>query len=159
MITVRNAEEKDAVAILRLLGQVLELHTAIRPDIFLPGTTKYTKKEVREIIKTENRRSYVAVDTCGNVLGYALCILQKQPFSSTMLPFTSLFVDDFCVDESARGQHVGTRLFEHLTAEAKRLGCYEITLNVWEGNNDARAFYNRMGMRPKETQLELILKE
>ena len=32
-----------------------------------------------------------------------------------------------------------------------------MTLNVWEGNDAARAFYDKMGMRPKETQLELIL--
>ena len=38
-----------------------------------------------------------------------------------------------------------------------RLDCYEITLNVWEGNDAARAFYDRMGMKPKETQMEYIL--
>lgn len=157
MITIRTAEEKDAGAILRLLGQVLELHAAIRPDVFLPGTTKYTPEELNEIFHNGNRRSYVAEEADGTVVGYALCILGKQPFSNTMVPFTSLFIDDFCVDGAARGQGVGRQLFEHVKAEAKKLGCYEITLNVWEGNDDARAFYDRMGMRPKETQMELIL--
>ena len=157
MITIRNAEEKDAKAILCLLGQVLELHATIRPDIFLPGTTKYTAEQVIEILNDKNRRSYVAVDESGNILGYTLCILQKQPFSNTMIPFTSLFIDDFCVDERARGQHVGTLLFEHVKADAKALGCYEVTLNVWEGNDGAKAFYYKMGMKPKETQMELIL--
>lgn len=157
MVTIRTAKEKDAGAVLRLLGQVLELHAAIRPDVFLPGTTKYTPEELNKIFHSENRRSYVAQDESEKVVGYALCVLQSQPFSNTMVPFTSLFIDDFCVDGAARGQGVGTQLFEHVKAEAKKLGCYEVTLNVWEGNDGARAFYNRMGMRPKETRMELIL--
>ena len=157
MTIIRTAEEKDAGGIIRLLGQVLELHAAIRPDIFLPGTTKYTREEVVAILRDGNRRSYVAVDEGGTVLGYALCILQKQPFSNTMVPFSSLFIDDFCVDSDARGRQIGRQLFEYVKQEARTLGCYEVTLNVWEGNDGARAFYDKMGMKPKETQMELIL--
>ena len=29
--------------------------------------------------------------------------------------------------------------------EAKRLGCYEVTLNVWAGNTSAEKFYEKMG--------------
>ena len=50
--------------------------------------------------------------------------LKKQPFSNNMVPFTSLFIDDFCVDAKARGQHIGESLFEYVKSEAKRLGCY-----------------------------------
>ena len=39
---------------------MLELHAEIRPDIFIPGTTKYTKDEVVAIIKDKHRRTYVA---------------------------------------------------------------------------------------------------
>ena len=38
------------------------------------------------------------------------------------------------------------------------MGCYEVTLNVWEGNDTARRFYEKMGMVTKETQMEFILK-
>ena len=54
--------------------------------------------------------------------------------------------------------HVGSALFEFAKEEAKRLGCYELTLNVWEGNDGARHFYEKMGMKPKETQMEYILR-
>jgi ribosomal protein S18 acetylase RimI-like enzyme len=75
-----------------------------------------------------------------------------------MVPFTSLFIDDLCVDASARGQHIGEQLFEHVKSEAKRLGCYEVTLNVWEGNDSARGFYDKMGLKVKESMMEFILK-
>ena len=40
---------------------------------------------------------------------------------------------------------------------AREQGCYDVTLNVWEGNDNARAFYEKMGMFVKETQMETIL--
>ncbi len=153
---IRNAEQKDIPQILELLSQVLTLHAEIRPDIFIAGTTKYTQNELIEILTAENRRTYVAADG-DRILGYAFCEIRQQPFANTMHPFTSLFIDDLCVDSSARGRQIGRQLFEHAKTEAKKLGCYELTLNVWEGNDGARAFYDKMGMRPKETQLELIL--
>ena len=62
-----------------------------------------------------------------------------------MVQFTSLFIDDLCVDTTIRGKHIGQKLFEHAKKEAMRLGCYEVTLNVWEGNDSAKAFYEKMG--------------
>ena len=49
-----------------------------------------------------------------------------------MVPAKTLFIEDFCVDEACRGQHIGTTLFDFVKAEAKRLGCNDICLNVWE---------------------------
>ena len=54
--------------------------------------------------------------------------------------------------------HVGTALFNWVLQYARQQGCYDVTLNVWEGNDDARVFYEKMGMFIKETQMEVILK-
>ncbi|MBE6017767.1 MAG: GNAT family N-acetyltransferase [Lachnospiraceae bacterium] len=154
---IRRAENKDIPRLIDLLHEVLELHAGIRPDIFIPGTTKYTPGELEEILKDENKPVYVAVNDEDRVIGYAFCMIQSQPFTNTMVPFQSLFIDDLCVDSSARGQHIGEKLFEHVKEEARRLGCYEVTLNVWTGNDAAERFYEKMGMKTKERQMELIL--
>lgn len=39
--------------------------------------------------------------------------------------------------------------FEYVKSEAKQLGCYEVTLNVWAGNTPAEKFYEKMGMQNK----------
>ena len=156
-MSIRRAEEKDIPRILELLSQVLELHAEIRPDIFISGTTKYTKDELLLILQDENRPIYVAVDEEDVAVGYAFCILMNQPFSTNMVQFKSMFIDDLCVDKRQRGRHIGERLFEHVQKEAKRLGCYEITLNVWNGNTPAENFYEKMGMKTKERQTEYIL--
>ena len=154
---IRKAEKKDIPRILTLLGQVLQIHAEIRPDIFISGTTKYTSCELEELLKQEDTPIYVAVNEDDLCIGYAFCQLKEQPFSNNMVPFKSLFIDDFCVDRQARGQHIGEGLFEYVKQQAKELGCYEVTLNVWAGNTSAERFYEKMGMKTKERQMEYIL--
>ena len=154
---IRKAEEKDIPRLLALLGQVLQIHAEIRPDIFISGTTKYTVGQLAELLKQEDKPIYVAVDEDDVCRGYAFCQLKEQPFSTNMVPFKSLFIDDLCVDRQARGQHIGESLFEYVKQQAKELGCYEVTLNVWAGNTSAEHFYEKMGMKTEERQMEYIL--
>jgi ribosomal protein S18 acetylase RimI-like enzyme len=154
---IRRAGTGDIGRLMELLGEVLELHAKIRPDIFIPGTTKYTEAELAELLKDEERPVYVSVDEDGRVWGYAFSQVRRQHFTTNMVTFESMFIDDLCVDSSRRGQHIGESLFEHVKDEAKRLGCYEVTLNVWAGNDAAERFYEKMGMRTKERQMEYIL--
>ena len=154
---IRRAKDRDIDKILDLLNQVLELHAHIRPDIFVSGTTKYSKDELKEIVADDNKPIYVAVDEYENVMGYAFCVLMEQPRREYMVPFKSIYIDDLCVDQHYRARNVGTALFEYVKKEAVNMGCYDITLNVWEGNECARRFYDKMGMRVKETQMEFIL--
>ncbi len=153
---IDRAKVEDESQILELLNQVLEIHHQIRPDIFMPGKTKYTDEMLGRMFKDDDNPVYVAKED-GKVLGYAFCELKEVPFSTTMVPHKSLFIDDLCVDQNIRSKGVGKALFEYVKSEAKRLGCYEVTLNVWEGNDSAIAFYKKMNMKVKEYQMECIL--
>ncbi len=156
-MVIRRAFKEDTEAVLRLLSQVLEVHAAIRPDIFVSGTTKYSAEDLCSLFSDDITPVYVAEDETGYVCGYVFCQIQEPAFSSTMRPHRTLFIDDLCVDEKIRGKHIGRELFEFVKEEAKRLGCYEVALNVWEGNDAACDFYRAMGMKPMETRMEYIL--
>lgn len=156
---IRRAEVKDIPSLITLLNEVLEIHARIRPDIFIPGTTKYTHEELEKMIQDDQKPIFVAVDDHDDVLGYVFTQIVKQPFSTNMVPFTSLFIDDLCVDNKTRGLGVGKALLDFVKAEAKRLGCYEVTLNVWAGNDAAIRFYEKNGLKIKETTMEFILDE
>lgn len=156
-MNIRRASEKDIDSLIKLLQEVLEIHANIRPDIFISGTTKYTRSDLLEKLANDEEPIYVAVDENDDVMGYAFCALRNQPFSTNMVPFKSLYIDDLCVDSNYRGQHIGEQLFEYVKAEAKRLGCYEITLAVWAGNDGAERFYDRIGFKTKERIMEYLL--
>ncbi|MCH4039707.1 MAG: GNAT family N-acetyltransferase [Lachnospiraceae bacterium] len=157
MITVRHAEMRDIPAIERLLGEVLEIHAGLRPDLFISGTTKYTRDELEAILKNEKTPVFVAADETNRVAGYVFCVLQDAPKSTNMRKVRSVYIDDLCVDESARGQHVGRALLDFVKAYAKEHGFYAVTLHVWEGNDRARAFYEKNGMKVKETTMEYVV--
>ena len=69
----------------------------------------------------------------------------------------TLYIDDLCVDETIRGQHIGKALYEHVLAFAKESGCYNVTLNVWSLNDSAMRFYEKCGLKPQKIGMEKIL--
>ena len=73
-ITIRRAESRDLDKTLKLLSEVLELHAKIRPDIFISGTTKYTREELQAIFDNDQTPVFVAADDSGEVVGYAFCV-------------------------------------------------------------------------------------
>lgn len=153
---IRRACEKDLVGVHSLLSQVLMVHAEGRPDLFRAGTRKYTDEELLSIFSDDTHPVFVAVDG-GRVLGHAFCEVQDFRGSNNMQPYLSIYIDDICVDEKSRGQHVGTALYQHVLAYARELGCYNVTLNVWTCNPGAQRFYEAMGMTPLKTCLEQVL--
>jgi len=153
---IREATIQDIPSIIELLEQVLTVHSDIRPDIFVPGTTKYTPSQLEEILKDNKRPIYVADDE-NTILGYIFCIIKEQEKSDNLVQFKSIYIDDLCVDSRCREKGIGRALFEFVKSKAKDLGCYEITLNVWEGNVVAQNFYKSLGLKPQKTFMEFIL--
>ena len=154
---IRKARKEDLNGVERLLVQVNNLHVKLRPDIFIANAVKYDEKRFDELISNEATPVFVAVDENDNVLGHMFCTIRDYKQVLVYKDFKTLFIDDLCVDETTRGQGVGKALYEFALNFARENGCYDVTLNVWEGNKSARAFYEKMGMFPKETQMEYIL--
>lgn len=155
---IRRAAKQDIPALNRLLHQVLMVHHNGRPDLFKPDCTKYTDAELELLLACEERPVFAAfTEDTGRMLGYAFCMLEVYKGNNIQTDRKTLYIDDICVDEQARGQHVGTALYEHAVAYARQQGCYHVTLNVWECNPDAMTFYQAVGMKPYKTSMEMIL--
>jgi len=67
-------------------------------------------------------------------------------------------MDGIFVAPEARGQGVGTGLLDAVAAEAQRRGYAEVRLDVVEGNDRARALYEREGFRAVATQSTGVLR-
>ena len=153
---IRFAQEKDIGGILCLLRQVGQVHHEIRPDLFRPGAIKYTEGELEAILADESRPIFVGTEE-DKVLGYCFCQLREYRGSTVLTDRKELYIDDLCVDETVRGQHVGRQLYEHTCAWAKEIGCNFLTLNVWCGNDSAMAFYEKRGLTSRSITMETEL--
>lgn len=152
---IRKATDKDIPQVLELLHQVNMVHYEIRPDLFKPHTTKYSAEELTTLFRDESKPVFVFDD--GGVQGYAFCQVSNVKEHLLLQDNKMLYIDDICVDEKARGKHVGKALFDHVKEYAQTIGCHHITLNVWEGNEPALRFYQNMGMQVQKTTMEIIL--
>lgn len=154
---IRRAEEKDIPGINSLLFQVAQVHHAGRPDLFKGNAKKYTDEELKAILQDDTKPVFVGVDTEEHVLGYAFCVFQQHSNDNILTDIKTLYIDDLCVEERIRGQHVGKQLYEYVLAYARQSQCYNVTLNVWSCNESAEKFYEKCGLKPQKTGMEVIL--
>ena len=152
---VRKANKNDIGRIIELLHQVDMVHHEIRPDLFKPNTTKYNEQELEALLDDDSKPIFIFED--GEVLGHAFCLITEVRDDKLLQDIKTLYIDDICVHEKARGNHVGKALYEYVHNYALSIGCNNITLNVWEGNDPALSFYRNMGMKVQKTTMEMRL--
>ena len=152
---IRKAIDKDIPDICRLLEQVLAVHHAGRPDLFRAHGKKYDEEDLQEMLKRLENPVFVYEDD-GHVAGYIMC-QEQNPCSSALTPVKTLYIDDLCVDEDARGKGIGRKLFQYVKDYAKKNGFYNVTLHVWNSNPGAMKFYESLGLKPQYICLEMVL--
>lgn len=155
-MNIRRAKDGDEKRVLELLIQVDNVHADIRPDLFIHNSTKYNEASLKEIFRDDARPIFVYINEAGELCGYAFCVMQEIE-GNNLVAHRSIYIDDICVDENHRREHVASALYDYVVEFAKKEGCYNITLNVWEGNNPARRFYEGRGMKVQKTVMEHIL--
>lgn len=155
---IRLAEERDIPRILDLLRQVGQVHHQGRPDLFRAGAQKYDRAALLALMADGDAPIFVA-DAENGVAGYAMCRCISHRDEPVMADFSTLYIDDLCVDEHCRGQHTGSALYRHAAAYARARGCRSVTLNVWACNPGAMRFYEAMGLKPQKIGLEALLEE
>ena len=136
IMLVRRAKIKDIEKINELLLQVAMVHHYGRPDLFKANCRKYKNDELVEIVKDDNRPIFVAEDD-GVVIGYAFCVITDRKDDNVLTDMKNLYIDDLCVDENMRDKHVGTV--------------------IWSCNESAQKFYEKQGLKPQKTTMEMIL--
>ena len=155
---IRFAQAKDVIGILKLLRQVGQVHHEGRPDIFRTGAQKYGASQVLAMLDKPATPIFVAVDG-DEVLGYGFCFFRQYEHDPVIADHCELYIDDLCVDESHRGEHIGTAIYNEILRYAKMRRCYNVTLNVWCCNPSAMKFYEALGMKPQKIGMEQILEE
>ena len=153
---IRKARIEDIPALDKLLYEVHKVHSDIRPDLFRAGAKKYTDDELAKILTDDLTPVFVYDD--GEIQGYAFTVIIDHKNDLSLMPYKSVYIDDLCFEKTCRGKGVGKKLYEHVLGFAKSINAYNVTLNVWAGNDSALKFYEKIGLRVQKTGMEVILK-
>lgn len=155
---IRFAQAKDVTGILALLRQVGEVHHQGRPDIFRNGAQKYGASQILSMLDSSATPILVAVED-NKVLGYGFCMFKQYKNDPVIADHSEIYIDDLCVDENHRGQHIGRAIYQEILRYAKMRRCYNVTLNVWSCNPSAMRFYESLGLKPQKVGMEVLLEE
>lgn len=153
---IRFAQTGDVPGILSLLRQVGRVHHEGRPDLFRFNAQKYGASQVIAMLDSSATPIFVAAEG-EKVLGYGFCIIKAYENDPVMTDRTELYIDDLCVDEACRGQHIGSAIYDAICTYAKQRRCCSVTLNVWCCNEAAMKFYENLGLKPQKIGMEKML--
>ena len=153
---IRKAKLTDIDRLLELLYVIHNLHAEGRPDVFKKGKQKYLKEDLETVLTNSQTPVWVAEEK-KKVVGYIFCIYEEVKDHSSLTDRKTLYIDDLCVDKEFRHKGIGKGLYNYAKMIAKSNGCYDVTLNVWNLNPGAIAFYEKLGLKPMKIYMEEIL--
>jgi GNAT superfamily N-acetyltransferase len=144
-IQVRKAEAKDTPAIAELLRS-LGFFAHINAET--PQTTQERVARHLAMCDADNSHSvFVAQNPAGEILGYGA--VHWLPY--LILAGPEGYVSELFVQESHRGQGIGSQLLEVMKAEARKRGCSRLMLiNLRKRESYQRQFYRKQGWEERE---------
>ncbi len=99
-----------------------------------------------DLIKSDSHDMLLAVDENGNILGIATMSVIMGPIVRKIA-----YLEDFVTDKNARGQGVGTALWEAMLDWSKEKGCTELNFTSGRDREAAQKFYKGKGAEVYDT--------
>lgn len=152
-MNIRDMRLEDYKEVDRLMAQVHKLHVEGRPDLYVDVEHIYSMEMFREMVENENMIS-IAAEENDAIVGICFVSMREK---TCMVSRKTAYMDDLCVDESCRGKGIGKNLFVYAKKRAKEMGAERMDLMVWNFNESALKFYEKMGMKPQRYIMEEYL--
>jgi len=153
---IREAVLSDYKAISALALQVFSIHYAARPDLFKYRQIAMERDYFEECLLDENKKIFV-FEADGRLHGFCQTIRLEYKNHVIFKDSVLLEIDTMCVDERSRGQKIGRKLFEKAKEYATEIGAQRLELTVWEFNENARQFYEHLGLKARVRRMDYIL--
>ena len=150
---IRNMILDDYKEVDRLMAQVHKIHVNGRPDLYIDVEHIYSFEQFKEMVENEDMITILAEEE-ENILG--ICFVSMRA-KTGMVKRRTAYMEDLCVDERYRGKGIGKDLFLYAKKMAVNMGAERLDLMVWEFNEDARKFYEKIGMKPQRYIYETML--
>ena len=152
---IRFANIKDIDEILILEEQIFKLHSNNRSDWIDETKRLFDYDIIKNRIESDYGKIFLVEDENRNVIGY--CITEINEFKNHKIfrDMKILLIEDLCINENYREMGIGKKLFEEVMKYGKEKKIKFIELDVWEFNQNAKLFYEHLGMKIKMIRMEL----
>ena len=151
--SVRPATLSDYEQMRALLAEVDELHRVHLPWMFQePAVEPRSKGFFEQLIEDEHSALLVA-EADSRLVGVATALLRTAPNFPVFIAQTWGVLDNIAIAQAWRRRGVGSALIEHAERWLQDRSANWIELGVYEFNEGARAFYQKLGYLPVSTKL------
>lgn len=142
---IRNIRIDDYEIVDKLMQQLHKIHVDGRPDLFTPLEHPYTKEEFEKMV-CDNDTISIAAEEEHIIIGICFASMRNK---SGMVSMRTAYIDDLVVAKEFQHKGVARALFKEVENQAKSLGANRLDLTVWSFNEDAKSFYESLGMMPQ----------
>jgi len=144
-ISVRKAITNDYKTLCELFDEIDALHSDNLPHIFQkPKGAAREQEYYLGLIADENIGLFVA-EAGGKLVGFVHAIVKDSPAMPIFVPRRYAIVDGIVVRSEFQNQGTGKILMDKIQEWAIAKGAVSIELNVYEFNETAISFYERLG--------------
>jgi ribosomal protein S18 acetylase RimI-like enzyme len=156
MYNIREATKSDYDCVHKLQKQVHEIHTQERPDHYKTAQTTLDYDYFQNLIENDNARVFV-LEHEKQIVAYTILSIKQPVDRPIIVPKKNVFMDDLGVDYMVRGKGIGRLLFKRALDFVKEIEASSLELAVWEFNEAAINFYEKMGMKTKMRRMEITI--
>jgi ribosomal protein S18 acetylase RimI-like enzyme len=156
---IRKAAGEDYRGLCAVLREIESLHQRKLPDVFLEHPKPIWPEEfVLDTLSEEDAELFIAEGE-GRIVGFLRVVIRQTPEFPFLVPRRYAFIDTIVVTETVRRCGVGKALMGRAHQWATDKNLKQIRLNVWEFNEEAIQFYEKLGYVSKTRQLWKSLDE
>jgi len=149
-LTIRRATEADLPRIVELLSQLSLGDDRDSPAEPVPPGYRTAFHQ----IEADPRQQLLVLEAGGRVVGTAaLGIVPNLSYRGR--PWA--FVESIVVDRPERGNGYGEALLRYAIDEARRAGCYKVSLTSNKRRSEAHRFYQKLGFSASHEGFRLLL--
>lgn len=141
---VRIAKKEELERVNEIRKQVSKLHSDAYPDVFRSDFCSELQNIVYSMWEDDSS-DVIVLERDGKILGFAnlkYIDVQDSPYKVSRKYCEILEIG---VDEKFKHMGLGTELFDFIKKHAKQKGFSCIELDMWEFNQNALNFYEKMG--------------
>jgi len=142
--SIREATKQDYEALCEIYEEVDSLHAEALPCIFrkTDGTAR-SRDFVFSMIADKNSALFVA-ESQNQIMGFVYILIRETRDIPIFVPRRYAWIGEIAVKKEFRHSGVGQSLVEKAHQWALDKGITQVELNVWEFNEGAIAFYEKL---------------
>lgn len=158
-IGIRKAIAKDYNPLCKLFQEIDDFHRRSLPHLFQePDGPARQENFIRDVLNDENACLFIA-ESSGKIIGFVHATIRAAPAFPIFRPRQYAVVEGIGVSVEFRKHGIGRLLMDKTHKWALSRGVSSVELNVYEFNETAITFYERLGYETLSRKMSKMLDE